>query len=228
MQTVILAGGKGTRLRPLTYNLPKPMVPINGRPFLHHLLEYVSSFGLNDILLLVGYMADKIEEYFQEGSELGLTLNYSREEVPLGTGGALKNAGATLSDQFLLINGDTFLPLNYRELVGCFHGHKSLSTITVYSNPEKTMKNNIDVNESDLVIKYDKRDSKGLNYVDAGAIVLRKEVLDFIPEDKNCSLEEEIFQELISRNEMMAYITDQRYFDMGTMDGINALNEVLR
>jgi len=113
MQVVILAGGKGTRLRPITYQVPKPMVPIHGKPFLQYQLELIKSLGINEVLLLVGYLGKQIEEYFGGGPKFGLNIEYSYENNPLGTGGALKNAEEKLAEKFLLLNGDTFLPMDY-------------------------------------------------------------------------------------------------------------------
>lgn len=173
-------------------------------------------------------MADKIEQYFGDGSEFGLAFRYAVEEKLQGTGGALKNAGNMLADEFILINGDTFLPIDYLDLVDQFHQHDTISTISVCNNPDIIVRNNIAIDKSGLVSKYSKKDSNGMRYVDAGVIVFKKEVLDFIPEQHFCSLEEEIFPTLINRKEMKPYITGQRFYDMGTIEGMKALEGVLR
>jgi len=228
MQVVILAGGKGTRLRPLTNNVPKPMVPIKGKPFLQHQMEFIRGFGLKDIVLLVGYFADQIIEYFGDGSKFNLNVQYSKETEPLGTGGALKNAQDQIAKEFLLLNGDTFLPIDYQDLLIHFHRNDTLATITVYNNPEESFKNNIAIGNSGLVVAYNKQESNEMKYVDAGALVLKKDALSLISGQGNCSLEEEIFPLMIDKMEMEAYITCQRFYDIGAIEGIRAVEGVLK
>jgi len=226
VQTVILAGGKGTRLRPHTNDLPKPMVPINGKPFLHHLINYLRSFSLNNILLLVGYKAEIIENYFKDGAKMDCSVKYSREEKLLGTGGALKKAEDLIEDEFLLINGDTYLPVDYSDLIANFHRNQTLSTITVYHDEDH--RNNIDVDEFKLVTIYDKKNPKGLRFVDAGAIAFKKQALSFIPENRQCSLEEEIFSKFIQMGEMKAFITQNKFYDMGSIEGLKSIEGILQ
>ncbi len=228
MQVVILAGGKGTRLRPLTYQMPKPMIPIHGKPFLQHQLELLKSFGLKDVLLLVSYLGNQIEEYFGDGAKFGLSIKYSYEETPLGTGGALKNAEDKLAEEFLLLNGDTFLPIEYGELIKYFYQYTKMGIIVVYYNSEDIVPNNIAIGESNFVFEYNKKDSKGMTHVDAGAIVFKKEVLNLIPNGQVSSLEEEIFHKLIKIKELLAFPTRKRFYDIGNFKEIKVIKRVLR
>ena len=113
MQTVILAGGLGTRLGALTRKIPKPMAPVAGMPYLEHQLRLLERQSLRDVLLLTGYLGDQIESYFGNGGRLGLRIRYSRERRPLGTGGALREARRLLDESFLLMYGDSLLPIDY-------------------------------------------------------------------------------------------------------------------
>lgn len=228
MQVVILAGGKGTRLRPLTYQIPKPMIPVQSKPFLLHQLELVKSFKINQVLLLVSYLGEQIESYFGDGSKFGLRIEYSYEEIPLGTGGALKNAEDKLSDEFLLLNGDTFLPIDYGDLINHFNKFNKTVTITVYNNTEEIAPNNIAVGISNMVVGYNKRNSKGMTHVDAGGMVFKKDLLNIIPEKRICSLEEEILGELIKRKELVAFISEQRFYDIGSFKELALLQKVLQ
>ena len=203
------------------------MAHINGKPFLQHQLEYIERFGLKDILILTGYMGEQIMEYLEDGSKFDLNIQYSRENNPLGTGGALQNARNKLENEFLLLNGDTFMPINYPELIDLYHRNNTLATITVYSNQDLIIKNNITTDEDDLVSRYSKRESKGMRYVDSGVIALKKKIVDLIPQDRNCSLEEEIYIQLIEMKEMKTYITDQRFYDMGSQEGITLMEKIL-
>lgn len=228
MQIVILAGGKGTRLSPLTYQVPKPLVRIHSKPFLQFQLELIKSFGFNEVLLLVSYLGNQIEEYFGNGLNFGLKIKYSYEENPLGTGGALKNAEDEIAEEFLLLNGDTFLPIDYGELIRYFHKFNKIGVLVAYNNSEKVAPNNIAIEKSNLITHYNKRDSKGMTHIDAGAMVFKKDVLDLIPKSQISSLEEEIFHKLIRRKELLAFPINERFYDMGNFKELEIIREVLR
>jgi len=230
MQTVILAGGIGKRLMPLTKDVPKPMVPILGRPFLEYQIRWLKSNGIREILLLTGYQGDKIQSYFKDGSSLGVTLTYSHESNPLGTGGSLKLAEDKLESSFLLVYGDSFLPIDIDGLVQRFLDVDKAGMIVVSENQQHDtgIPNNIDLDKKGFVVRY-KKDSKEsfLNYIDAGVSVFKKEVIDFIPKRKKVSLEEEIFPLLIKNQELMSYITRQPFYDIGTQERIKRFEEFL-
>jgi NDP-sugar pyrophosphorylase family protein len=228
MQTVILAGGKGIRLRPFTYKIPKPMFPINNRPFLHYQLDIIKEYGLNDILILEGYLGSKIRDYFGNGSKFGLNINYSHERGFLGTGGALKKAEEKLKSEFLLLNGDTYLQINYRDLINYFYQVKKMGVITVYNNLDHIAPNNVRVDENNVVTDYNKKCDNNMNYLDAGIVVFNKDAINFIKNNKGISLEEEVFPELIKINELIAYPVNQRFYDMGSLQGLRLLEENLK
>src|SRR5437764_7564127 len=112
MQALILAGGEGTRLRPLTSTIPKPVVPLADRPFIAHMLDWLRGHGVEEAILACGFMADEVREVLGDGSALGIRLEYVREPKPLGTGGALKYAGDLLHDRFLMLNGDVLTDID--------------------------------------------------------------------------------------------------------------------
>lgn len=228
MQIVILAGGIGTRLRPITYKIPKPMVEICGKPFLEYQLELINKHGLTEALLLVSYLGEQIEEYFGNGSKIGMNLEYSYEDTPMGTGGALKIAEQKLANEFLLLNGDTLLPLDYGDLIHRFNEANKQGLVVAYSNIESIVPNNLLVSESDdIVLDYNKHDDNEMTHIDAGAVVFKKEILEFIPDGRVCSLEKEIFGQLIERQQLIAYKTDNRFYDMGSMEELRNIEEVL-
>ena len=220
----------GTRLRPLTDDIPKPMVVIRGKPYLYYQLLYLKKFGFKDILLLVGYRREKIEEYFKDGTELGLSIKYSVEETPLGTGGALKNAQNLLENEFILINGDSFLPVNYTVLFNEFNGRKKKGMIVIYDNNTKDtgVKNNISIDDGFNVIKYRKGSADiDLKYVDAGVYMFSKDVLPLIEPDKTVSIEEEIYPLLIQKKELCAFLTRSRFYDIGTKERLTKFEEII-
>jgi len=229
MNAVILAGGLGTRLRPLTIDVPKPMVPVNGKPFLHHQIELLRRNGVEDIVLCVGYLWEEIRNYFAEGENFNVKLTYSVEEEPLGTGGALRYAADCLDEAFFLLNGDTYLPIDYWQVADSFREAGNIGLLVAYSNNENVAVNNLQVGKDNKVRHYSKNKADwGLNFVDAGVAVYSKKILGYIPEDKVVSLEEEVYPKLIEEEELRAYPTDQRFYDVGTPERLKQAEEVLK
>jgi NDP-sugar pyrophosphorylase family protein len=219
MQAVILAGGLGTRLGELTKDMPKAMIAFAGRPFLHYVLRLLESQGIKDIVICTGYLGEQIEDFFGNGRKLGVNIKYSQEkEKLLGTGGALKQAQHMLDSYFMVLNGDTYLPVDYHEIEEKHArlGRKAL--MVVYNNEVDTgVKNNIALDRNQMVVRYDKKSaSPDLKYVEAGAVFLQREVLDFIPEGVPISIEDGIYRHLIEQRELVAHITGQGFYDIGT------------
>lgn len=228
-QVVILAGGLGTRLRPLTDEIPKPMVTIKDKPFLCYLLEYLKELKFTNILILAGWRAEKIIDYFSDGKNFGLTIKYSVEETPLGTGGGLKKAEELIETEFLMINGDTYLPVDYSALVQEFFRRKKKSLVTVFENRMNIpLKNNVTVDENLNIIRYDKRsDDPELNYIESGVSVFSKEILKYIKKGEVVSLEEEIYPILIKEGEMTGFVIYQRPYDIGTPEGLEEFEKTV-
>ncbi len=228
LKAVILAGGRGERLKPITDSIPKPMVKIKGRPFLEHQLELLKKNKIGEILLCVGYRKDAIMDYFGDGCRLGLTIEYSIENGFLGTAGALRQARDYLPADFILLYGDSYLPIDYLELME-FWARCSCNALTVcYDNSVKIAKNNIYLDPDGRIGSYNKRNPvTQANYVEAGVSVLRKEVLHLIPAGRAVSLEEEIFPVLIKTQQLNGYPTSQRYYDIGTPEGLAEIGGAL-
>lgn len=225
-QAVILAGGLGTRMRPATETIPKPMIPVCGKPFLQHQLELLRRNGTDRVLLLVSYLGEQIEQFFGNGENLKMKLSYAYEPSPLGTGGALRNAQGNLEDDFVVLNGDTYLDIDYAALVADFRRWQPSATI-VAGRGWVPVVNNLVVAGDGRVTAYRKRHPEGMTHTDSGAIVLSRQVLTQIPEHKVCSLEEEIFPRLIQQGEMRAWTTSEPFFDMGSPEGLRALEQKL-
>lgn len=228
LQTVILAGGRGSRLRPITRKIPKVMIPINGRPFLEYLLRLLKKNGFSEILLLVGYLGRQIEEYFGDGERTGLEIKYSYEDIPLGTGGALKKAEGLLSSEFLLVNGDTYLEFDYGLLISDFERLDGKGLICVYTNPGKVMVSNLLLDRDGRVTKYDKTNPEGLTEVDAGVGIFKKEVLNLIPENTFISLETRIYEKLIRVKKLYGFPVEKEFLDIGTPERLSNARRILK
>ncbi len=214
----VLCGGLGTRLGALTRDLPKPMISIGGRPYLQRVLESFARRGLKDFVLLTGHRAEVIEHHFGDGSRFGWRIAYSREHEPLGTGGALREAGHLLGERFIVTFGDVLRRFDYDRFVQQHQGN----CLAVY--PRRTI-GNAEVSDG-RVVRFDKR-APELPYLDAGFSVVRADTLDLLPPAGACSFEEIVYSELARRGELEAEIVDHDFFDIGTPEELAATRAAL-
>ena len=227
MQIAILAGGLATRLQLLTERIPKSMIMIEGKPFLQYQLEFLKKGGVTNIVLCVGYLSEQIETYFGDGKRFGVDIKYSKEdEELLGTAGALKNAKKKIEEEFFVMYGDSYLFLNFKEVLGHFQKFNKSALMVVYKNYDKYDKSNVVV-ENGMVKKYDKKHkTKDMIYIDYGVSILRKKVLDMIPRNEAYSLEE-LVPALINQNEMLAFETRERFFEIGSYRGLEEFKKYI-
>src|SRR5260370_19492697 len=197
------------------------MVPVAGVPYLEHQLRLLKNQSILDIILLTGYLGDQVEEYFGDGSALGLAIRYSHEDQPCGTAGALRDARSLLADSFLLIYGDSYLPIHYPAVYQRLESSGAQALVFVYDNQrgDTSVKNNIDVDDAGFVTIYEKDSGRTLSYVEAGVLAFRKSCLDMIPLQAPVSLEKEIFPLLIAKRRCSAPIAQQRFYNIGTAEG---------
>jgi len=232
MQAVILAGGRGERLRPLTDTMPKPMVPIRGRPYLAYQLDELKRQGIGDVVLLTGYLGERVEACFGDGAALGMRLRYSREPSPLGTGGALKLAAPLLAEDFVVIYGDSYLPIRYAEPLARLRASGAEALVVAFENSEATVDvpNNLALDGAGFVARYEKGAgaAAGLTHVEAGVLALTRRVLRRIAAGRVCSLEQEVFPQLIAERALAAWTTPQRFYDIGTPSRLKEIEAVLR
>jgi NDP-sugar pyrophosphorylase family protein len=230
MQAVILAGGLGTRLRPLTHDIPKVLVPIAGRPFLHYVLDMLSDNEIRRIIVCVGYLGDQVVASAGNGEDFGCDLEYSFEEKLLDTAGAIKNAENLLDDEFLVLNGDTCHPIDYQGLIRFWRARadKHEGLIVLYENEEMIVPNNVRVDDAGEVIEYDKAGLEGNCYVDGGVQIFRKSVFRDLASHTPVSLEKDVYERIIGRKGLLAYVSPIRYYDIGTPDGIHVFEEYLK
>jgi len=229
---VVLCGGLGTRLRPLTYDIPKPMVPVLGKPFLEYLVELLRSFNIRRFIFCTGYLSEHIERYFGDGSAFGVSIVYQREKERLDTGGALKAAGKLVTDDFLLCFGDSIIYLDYARLIARSKKIGPRSAILVLSRnetgDESFARHNARV-EKDRVTEYSKKEPKKyFNYFDSGVLLCRKGVLRELPQKRVFSLEEELYNRLSRSGRLFAYPSKKRPFDIGTPGRVKAFETYLR
>ena len=224
-QAVILAGGLGTRMRPLTNTTPKPMIPIHGKPFLAYLMELLKKNGIVDVVILVGYLHEQIEQYFGNGKNFGLAIRYSYNPVDADTGTRIKGATALLDKKFLLLYGDNYWPLNLSELTKFYQERKKKASVVVFSNFDKSTKNNMYVDQKGIVKVYDrKRIAKKLNAVDIGFFILDRDILSLLP-ITNCSFEDLLLTKLVKDGELAGFLTHHKYYSLSNIDRIKGIEK---
>jgi NDP-sugar pyrophosphorylase family protein len=206
IRVAILCGGLGTRLGELTKDVPKPMIEVGGRPYLERVVESFRDAGLRDIVMLTGYRADVIENHFGDGSRFGVQITYSREDQPLGTGGALRLARPHLGERFILTFGDVLRFHDYDR----FLREHATNCLAVY--PRMT-KGNADVREG-RVTRFDKK-APELPYLDAGFSVIESRHIDLVPPHGVQSFEEIVYAELARRGQLEAEIVNHDFYDIG-------------
>lgn len=219
-QAVILAGGLGTRMRPFTDEAPKPMYPFQGRPFIQYLVEQVKSFGIDRILILLGYLPEKIMDYLKDGSEYGINISYDITPVEYNTGDRLLHAKDKIDSQFLLMYCDNYCPINFAKLSREYVDNKALIQLSVYDNKDNYTKSNLLV-EDGMVKSYDKaRTSPNLQGVDIGYAIINKAVFQYITE-RDANFEAIVYPELVRQGKLFATVTKHRYYSVGSWERIN-------
>ena len=227
MQAVILAGGLGTRLKPYTNDNPKPMISINGKPFLQYLIEQLVSWEITDVILLLGYKADKIIDYFGNGDAFSANINYCVTPVEYDTGQRLKSAYELLQNEFMLLYCDNYCPIDYKVAEKQFRDSDNTIQITAYTNRDVYTKNNIKASDN-KVEKYDKkRNEEGLNAVDIGYAFIKKEAVKLLSEE-NVNFEAEVYPMLVADNKMGVFLTEHRYYSIGSWERIELTKEFFR
>jgi NDP-sugar pyrophosphorylase family protein len=229
MKAVILVGGLGTRLRPLTDNKPKPIVPVINRPFLEHTITHLRKFGIKDIIFAMSYLPDAINEYFQDGKRFGVLLKYSIEKDPLGTAGAVKNAERYLDSPFIVLNGDdVFFDMNFEE-VSAFHCKKNAQVtifLTQVDNPSAY--GVVETDDNQRVKRFIEKPPPGTettNWINAGGYILNPEVLQYIPLGKHYMFEKGLFPNLLELGKPVYSYKYKGYWqDMGTLMKYYSLN----
>jgi len=227
-KAVILVGGEGTRLRPLTNGIPKPMLPVLNRPFLEHTIHYLRKYGITEIVLALSYLPDAIKDYFGDGQSFGVRLHYTVEDSPLGTAGAVKNAGQYLDSTFAVLNGDIFTDLDMAAMFAFHREREARATIalTWVDNPCAFGVVEADGNgKIQRFIEKPELDKVTTNWINAGVYLLEPEVMEKVPSNTHYMFERGLFPHLVELGEnMCGYQFRGQWLDMGTAEKYLCLN----
>lgn len=222
MKAVIMAGGEGTRLRPLTSNQPKPMLPMANRPMMEHVVGLLRQHGMEDIVVTVAFMANAIRTYFGDGSELGVRMVYATEETPLGTAGSVLNARDELDERFLVISGDVLTDIDLSAVVA-FHEQKGAIATLALSPVENPLEFGIVIaDENGSIERFLEKPTWGEVFSDTintGIYVLEPDIFDFIPADEVVDFSGEVFPEVLRSGQPIAgYVAEGYWEDVGTTE----------
>lgn len=219
MKAVIMAGGKGTRISSVASDIPKPMISVEGKPVLEHQINCLRKQGFHDIILIVGHLGTVIQDYFKDGEQLGVSIQYYLEEEPLGTAGALFYFKEVLTEDFLLMNGDIIVDIDFNRFVTYHRSKKALASLLTHPNSHPFDSALIEADEDGRVTgwihKEEKRDIYK-NRVNAGVHILSPEVLKQITEPVKTDLDRDILKPMVSSGRLYAYDSPEYVKDMGT------------
>ncbi len=232
MKAVIMAGGEGSRLRPLTCNRPKPMVPIANKPVMEHIIELLKKYGIRDIAVTLQYMPEIIKDYFSDGSEFGVNLKYFTEDVPLGTAGSVKNAEDFLDETFIVISGDALTDINLEKALE-FHRTRAAMATLVLKKVESPIEYGVVVTDQiGRIMRFLEKPSWGEVFsdtVNTGIYVLSPEVLGYFKANQFFDFSKDLFPILLNQNKpIYGFITDDYWCDIGDLDAyVGVQNDIL-
>jgi mannose-1-phosphate guanylyltransferase len=220
MRAVVLVGGQGSRLRPITYDVPKAMVPLRNQPFMGYMMDFLRAAGLEGAVLSLGYLPDPIQDYFDQKDLDGFSIDYAVEDTALGTAGGIKNAEGYLDGgPFIVVNGDVLSGMDLRVAIEKHKETDALATIVLTSVEDPTAYGLVEVDHEMLVHRFLEKpaaDEVTTNLVNAGIYVLEPEVLAMIPAGREVSVEREIFPYLQAERRLRAYVSSSYWRDIGT------------
>jgi len=218
MQAVILVGGEGTRLRPLTSTVPKPVVPLVDRPFISFMLEWLCKHGIDDVIMSCGFLASGVRNVLGDGSAYGLKLRFVEEPDPRGTAGALKFAESMLDERFLMLNGDVLTDIDLTAQIAQHERTGAVGTLALAPVSDPSAYGLVRLEPDHAVREFVEKpsaDQVDTNLISAGAYVLERSVLDMVPPDVNVSIEREVWPRLVGQG-LFGFPSDAYWLDIGT------------
>jgi NDP-sugar pyrophosphorylase family protein len=222
LPVAVLAGGLATRLRPVTEKVPKALLPIAGRPFIHWQLGLLAQQGVTEVVLCAGHLGEQIQAAVGDGSGFGMTVRYSFDgDTLLGTGGALKRALPILGAAFFVLYGDSYLRCSFAAVQTAYEESAALGLMTVFCNEDRWEKSNVLLRDG-RVVEYDKHSPRpGMRHIDYGLSILSVQALQRSPASAAFDLAD-LYHELASRGELAALTVNERFYEIGSVGGIEA------
>ncbi|OGS34964.1 MAG: hypothetical protein A2293_17045 [Elusimicrobia bacterium RIFOXYB2_FULL_49_7] len=222
MKALILIGGLGTRLRPLTCNTPKPLLPIANRPFVEYQLQLLKKHGIREVVLCVAYLSHEFENYLGNGKRWGMKIHYVHEKEPLGTGGAIRNAARFIDQPIIIFNGDILTDINLHAMCSFHKKNKAIATIALTRVKDPTMFGLVETARDGKIERFLEKpswDEVTCNTINAGIYVFDPGVLSYIPEGVNYSVERGLFPSLLTKQfPLYGYASNCYWMDIGTIE----------
>jgi mannose-1-phosphate guanylyltransferase len=220
VQAIVLVGGEGTRLRPLTNDVPKPALPLVDRPFLAYAIEWLAGYGVTEVVLACGFLPDVLREALGDHEHAGVTITYAVEPEPLGTAGAIRFAaeqlGKQLDSRFLALNGDVLTDLDLSALVRTHEERGASASIGLYPVEDSSAYGLVSCDGEGRVLEFTEKTGEAVpGEINAGAYVLDRSVLDLIPAGRAVSIEREVFPRLVGEG-LCGLLLDGYWMDIGT------------
>ncbi len=213
-KAVILAGGKGTRLRPITYEIPKALIPVQGKTLTEHLFDLFKKYEIKDITMAVGHMKEKVKDYFKDGAKFGLKIKYIEENKPMGTAGPIKLGKKLFKESFIVSNGDELKDINIEEMYNFHKENNALVTIalTTVEDPSKYGVARLSGSKILEFVEKPKKEKAPSKLISSGFYIIEPEVIDFIP-DGFAMLENDVFPKLAEMGRLYGYPFSGQWFD---------------
>ncbi|MFH1637269.1 MAG: sugar phosphate nucleotidyltransferase [Candidatus Woesearchaeota archaeon] len=216
-KALLLAGGKGTRFKPITDEIPKPMIPLQGKPILQHTIELLRKYNVTEIYLSVGYKADKIKEYFGDGSKFGVRITYIEEDKPLGTGGPLRLAKPYLTETFVMCNADELKDIDLIDMF-IFHRENNAKVTIALTTVDDPSAYGVAKLQGNKIIEFlEKPKNPPSNLINAGLYIIEPDVVSLVPEGHSM-VEKDIFPKIAKDGRLYGYSFTGQWFDTGNMD----------
>ena len=213
----ILAGGEATRLRPITYEIPKPLLPVKGIPLMEYGIRLLTKYDVREVVIALRYLSHKIREYFGDGRKFGVEIHYTEEQEPLGTAGPLRLAKEQLTEPFFMLSGDILCDIDLGQFAQFHQAHGGLGTIAVTTVEDASRFGMIILQNNRIIDFVEKPEKKQQTspYINSAYYILEPEVIDRIPEGY-CMIEKDIFPNLAKEGKLFGYRFDGQWFDVGT------------
>jgi D-sedoheptulose 7-phosphate isomerase len=227
MPAIILAGGPGTRLRPLTEHVPKAMIDVAGQPFLWHQLQLLKRHGIRHVVLAVGYLGERIQQTFGDGATAGVSLEYSYDGPSLlGTAGAIRKALPLLPEQFFVLYGDSYLTCDYQAVEQAFRRSRLPGLMTIYRNDGQFDASNVEF-DGNRIVRYDKKNrTPSMRYIDYGLGVFHRSAFMAIAEGEKRDLTD-VYQQLLDAGKLEAFEVHERFYEIGSAEGLRETTNLL-
>ena len=223
MKAVILAGGLGTRLRPLTNKKPKPMLPLGKRPLLEHLIKWIKKNDVKDIVLCVSYLHETIEKYFGDGSKFGVNIEYAVSKKPLATAGQLKTAQKLIDDTFVCVYGDSLFDFSLRSMINNHKKKKSFITMSLYEHKTPIQYGVIDTRNNGKVLSWNEK-PEIKSKINMGCYIMEPKILNFIPKNKTYGMDDVIKKAISKHKTVNSILVKNGFVDVGDKKTYEKLN----